>query len=124
MKIKKNKIIGDFMNYGNKGRPCELIAGRQTTIYLSQEIVQQAKSMNINISEVCRNALSEAVNSEDYKIINETEKKLSPLPINRKKKIMKLLQDGKEASERWAMVINRDYGIEVTPEELSKWSGY
>lgn len=112
------------MPYFERGRPSELEDGKQITLYCERHLIAEAKKMNLNLSEVLRNALATAIDNPHYQEVDEVEKRLKPVSIDKKKRIKRLIREGPEASIAWSKWIEKHHEIVVTPEELKTWAGY
>jgi len=106
----------------NQGRPRVYDNLRTTNITIPTDLLKTAKDMGLNISEVCREALSNAVGDERRIEIHEKKKKAETLFEGVPKDVIKNLI---ETSRKWSNVlpraiesVNTKYGVNIKPEDI------
>jgi len=112
------------MVHYDRGRPPEFENLRNITLSCESQLINEAKKMNINISDILRDALSHAINSPIYKKRNEIIKKLEPISILMRRRIKQRIMEDSATANRWAAWVKEKHEIEITPEELQIFAGY
>lgn len=112
------------MQYFERGRPPEHEDLVTTSVKIEAQLLREAKNMNINLSEVLRNALSMAINLPEYQERAKIDKRLEKVSILMRKKIKKRIQEDQNTGIRWADWLKTKHKIEITADELKTWAGY
>ncbi len=109
------------------GRPKEFDNLTTTTINVESRVLEKAKRM-FNVSEVCRNALAQAI--DDVEIIKKHEKekqlknKFIGVPRKFVRKAENFIVQNPETAERWAQVVNQKFNKRITPEDMIDFISY
>lgn len=109
------------MNNSKFGRPREFEDLRSVSVLIEHRVITEAQNMGLNISEICRNAVSAAVKNPEVKRIVDLRAKFKQIPKERMNRIRRLLgsaADPNSAAEVWVKWIKENIGIDVTVKEL------
>jgi len=109
------------------GRPQEFYNMTVTTINVERDILEKAKRM-LNISEVCRNALAQAVNDPEiikrYNEKKEMKLKFKGIPKKFIRKVENFIVDDPNAAQRWAKVANDRFNSNIGPQDIVNFISY
>jgi len=104
------------------GRPREFEDLVHTAVTINRSLLDKAKELNINISEVCRNALAIEIN--DPKIIRKIKRqrkikeKFKKVPRTLRQKIDKLVGEDPGRAKIWANIVNKRCNLQLTRNDI------
>ena len=99
-----------------------------TSISIERNTLDRAKEMNINISEICREALAREIN--DPEIVKQAEKKKSitekfmNVPSMLRRKLVNFVGEDPRRAERWACILNERCNTTFQPQEIMEYVYY
>lgn len=88
-----------------------------TSIYINRDVLENAKKMGLNISEISERALATAVNLPETKKKFTLREKFKQMPKERIKRMKAILKETGDY-DKFVGIVKKKYNIDTTKDEL------
>lgn len=99
-------------------RPVEIENMKNTSVSAPMDDLNRAKAMGINISDVFRRALSEALSNPEERTRNE---KFKGVPKKLLRKAEKFVGEDPDVANVWAGIINTKCGTDLNTHDIMEY---